>query len=55
MGNANVDLLMLRKCRPWLFLPNDDDFDFDGDTQAPLFDEEVEFDLLLEEHVRAHC
>ena len=45
--NANVDLLMLRKCLPWLFLPNDDDFDFDGDTQTPLFDEEIEFDLLL--------
>ena len=50
---ANVDLLMLRKCRPWLFLPNDDDFD--GDTETPLFDEDVEFDLLLEEHRRAYC
>jgi tetratricopeptide (TPR) repeat protein len=45
---ANVDLLMLRKCRPWLFLPNDDDFD--GDTETPLFDEKVEFDLLIEEY-----
>ena len=42
---AKVDLLMLRKCRPWLFLPNDDDFD--GDTETPLFDEDVEFELLL--------
>ena len=46
--NSNVDLLMLRKCRPWLFLPYDDDFD--GDTQTPLFDEKVEFDLLIEEY-----
>ena len=46
---ANVHLLMLRKCRPWLFLPNDDDFD--GDTETPLFDEKVEFDLLIEEYM----
>ena len=44
---ANVWLLMLRKCRPWLFLPNNDDYD--GDTQTPLFDEDVEYTLLLEE------
>jgi tetratricopeptide (TPR) repeat protein len=47
---ANVNLLMLRKCRPWLFLPNDDDFD--GDTQTPLFDEKVEFDILIEEYAK---
>ena len=50
---AKVDLLHLMKCRPWLFLPNDDDFD--GDTETPLFDEDVEFDLLLEEWARANC
>ena len=50
---AKVSLLLLMKCRPWLFLPNDDDFD--GDTETPLFDEDVEFDLLLEEHRRAYC
>ena len=50
---AKVSLLSKMKCRPWLFLPNDDDFD--GDTQTPLFDEEVEFDLFLEEHRRAYC
>ena len=44
---AKVSLLSMMKCRPWLFLPNDDDFD--GDTETPLFDEDVEFDLLLEE------
>ena len=45
---AKVYLLVLMKCQPWLFLPNDDDFD--GDTGTPLFDEKVEFDLLLEEY-----
>ena len=50
---AKVSLLKMMKCRPWLFLPNDDDFD--GDTETPLFDEDVEFDLLLEEWVRVNC
>ena len=50
---AKVSLLSMMKCRPWLFLPNDDDFD--GDPETPLFDEDVEFDLLLEEHRRAYC
>ncbi len=50
---AKVSLLTMMKCRPWLFLPNDDDFD--GDTETPLFDEDVEHDLLLEEHRRAYC
>ena len=50
---AKVILLLLMKCRPWLFLPNDDDFD--GDTETPLFDEDVEFDLLLEEYRMANC
>ncbi len=50
---AKVSLHLLMKCRPWLFLANDDDFD--GDTETPLFDEDVEFDLLLEEWVRVNC
>ena len=40
---AKVTLLLWRKCRPWLFLPDD------GDTQTPLFDEDVELDLLYED------
>jgi len=44
---AKVQLLTMRKCRPWLFLPNDD-----GDNRTkrtPLFDEVVEYDLFSEE------
>ena len=44
---AKVELLTMRKCRPWLFLP--DDVNDDGDNRTPLFDERVEFDLFREE------
>ena len=44
---AKVELLTMRKCRPWLFLPDDDDDD--GDNITPLFDEVVEYDLFSEE------
>ena len=44
---AKVKLLTLRKCRPWLFLPDDDDDD--GDNRTPLFDEVAEYDLFREE------
>jgi tetratricopeptide (TPR) repeat protein len=44
---AKVELLSMRKCRPWLFLP--DDVKGDGDNRTPLFDELVEFDLFREE------
>ena len=44
---AKIEVLTMRKCRPWLFLPNDD-----GDNRTkrtPLFDEVVEYDLFSEE------
>ena len=45
--SAKVELLTMMKCRPWLFLPDDDNDD--GDNRTPLFDERVEFDLFREE------
>ena len=43
---AKIELLTMRKCRPWLFLLNDDD---DDGNRTPLFDEEVEYGLFREE------
>jgi len=44
---AKVEHLTMMKCRPWLFLPDDDHED--GDKRTPLFDERVEYDLFSEE------
>ena len=44
---AKIHLLTEMKCRPWLFLPDDDNDEWDNRT--PLFDEDVEFDLFRKE------
>jgi tetratricopeptide (TPR) repeat protein len=46
---AKVELLTMMKCRPWLFLPDDDNDD--GDNRTPLFDVDVEYDIFIEKWV----